>query len=295
MKLKTLILSGVTLAVSTLVSYADPVDLYIFAGQSNMAGLGQLNQLSKADRKAPDNVFFKKGATFVPIGQPKLKIGNRTGNFGPEWGFVKEMNKLQKDRKIYIVKIGLSGQPLHHGWNDQKWLGGEPAPKRKNFYPGEGPTDKNMGRHYQLLQRSLKQATDYFKTNNIAYKVRGILWMQGEQDSKNERSAREYASSLKRLKRRIEEDLSCGDVPFVFGQVLPHEPAAARFTNRTDIRTCMAAADHRSGSEKAIPNVWMVSTDNMPLRKDTVHYNSNGQLALGKAFATTIVKAQGKN
>jgi len=38
----------------------------------------------------------------------------------------------------------------------------------------------------------------------------------------------------------------------------------------------------------------MVPTEGMPLKKDTVHYNTEGQLMLGTAFAGTMVRAQNK-
>ncbi len=68
--------------------------------------------------------------------------------------------------------------------------------------------------------------------------------MQGEQDSKQEESATSYASSLRRLRKRIAEDMKTKlDLPLVFGQVLPHDPPLERFKFRNAIREQMAACE----------------------------------------------------
>ena len=98
--------------------------------------------------------------------------------------------------------------------------------------------------------------------------------------------------SLARLKTRIEEDLGSPPVPFVFGQVLAPEPALERFTHRELIRERMAQCDMRSGDGLAIAGVWMVATEGMPLRSDTVHYDSAGQALLGQAMALGMIQAR---
>lgn len=119
--------------------------------------------------------------------------------------------------------------------------------------------------------------------------IRGFAWMQGEADAKHERSATDYATSLRRLRDRLAADLGVESLPLVFGQVLPHEPAVARFTHRREIRAAMAAADERSGRPEALPRARMVSTDGFGLLPDTVHYDAGGQVALGRAFAAALL------
>lgn len=115
--------------------------------------------------------------------------------------------------------------------------------------------------------------------------------MQGEQDSKHQVSAESYASSLALLKKRVQEDFCKGQmIPMAFGQVLPYSPAMERFVARDVIRKQMSYADANSGHQAAIPMCYMVSTDEMPISKDTVHYNSQGQFKLGKEMAVKIME-----
>ena len=151
-----------------------------------------------------------------------------------------------------------------------------------------------MGKHYKRLKTIFTNALADLKKKEVSYNIKGVLWMQGEQDSKHEKSATEYAQCLKRFYEQLQIDLDAKGVPFVFGQVLPHEPAVARFIHRKELRQSQANAVHDSGHKDAIPNVWMVPTEGMPLKKDTVHYNTEGQLMLGTAFAETMARAQNK-
>ncbi|MCK4565362.1 MAG: hypothetical protein KAU94_11895 [Verrucomicrobia bacterium] len=265
------------------------VDVYILGGQSNMQGIAKIKNLPAgyAKTKAIPHAFFWNGSAFEPFVPGKTKTSARVGEFGPELGFALAM--ATADRPVYLIKYHASGQPLHHGWNGNRWVGGDPVPGHRNFYPGEKPGDGNQGSLYAKMRERFRAGIGALEDQGHTPVVRGFLWMQGEQDSKNEVSATAYATSLKRLHRRIAEDLDLEEpIPMVFGQVLPHEPPLARFTHRDKIRNQMAAADAASGRPEAIDRVKMVSTDGFGMLPDTVHYNAAGQLRLGQEFAGAI-------
>lgn len=75
-------------------------------------------------------------------------------------------------------------------------------------------------------------------------------------------SAGSYATNLKQLRRRVEQDAGATDMPFVFGQVLPFSESLPRFKFRTLIRNQMAAADMASGKPNACSaHGWFRLTD----------------------------------
>lgn len=268
------------------------VDVYLLAGQSNMQGVGKVAELPAPWQAPLEGVQFWNGSTFETLDAGTTHISSRTTDFGPELGFARAQQILRPDHDIYLVKFYRSGQPLHHGWDGNRWAGGEPASGRRNFYPGETGDDANIGTHYRDLLVMARAAFAHLREQGLEPVLRGVVWMQGEADAKNETSADEYAASLARLKRRIEEDLASEPAAFVFGQVLAHEPALDRFTDRPLLRERMAQADMRSGDERAIEGVWMVPTEGMPLNNDTVHYNTEGMQLLGTAFGVAMVQAQ---
>lgn len=269
------------------------VEVYLLSGQSNMAGSGQINQLPEEWRQPIDGAMYFNGKAYEVLtpGQTKL---NGPQRFGPELAFARAVRQANPERPTYIIKFALSGQPLHAGFDGANWRGAEPGPGRKTFYPGTGPEDPNLGKHYQALMRHAQAGFAALREQGLEPRLAGVVWMQGEADAKEEVSATQYARSLKLLKTRIEQDLDSPPVPFVFGQVLPHHPALARFTHRTECRQSMANADQDSGHADAIPGCIMVPTENMPLLDDTVHYTTDGLIKLGWAFGKAMVQARAR-
>lgn len=271
--------------------------VYLLSGQSNMNGSGQASQLAEMWQQPVEGAFIYQGGAYKSLVAGK---DGKTGRFGPEVGFAHYMMQNNPNpSKIFIIKFALSGQPLDAGWtkptaNGGGWVGPEPGPNRTTFYPGTSTDDPNMGLHYKRLMTHVSAAMEQLKKDGYLPELQGIVWMQGEADAKNEVSAGRYDETLTLFKKRIEEDLSSDSVPFVFGQVLPHEPALDRFTARDLIRERMAEVDNRSGKKRAAKNIWMVPTEGMELLKDTVHYSTKGQLALGQAFGLEMLKAHRK-
>lgn len=278
-------------AVLTSAANAATVDVYLLGGQSNMQGLGKLSELTPAQLLAPTNVFYWKSGSFVPL-IPGTTVTASAGEFGPEIAFATGIARL--GRKAYLIKQYNSGKPLDSGWNDQTWAGDPPAPNRVNFYPGTNATDVNRGTLYKNELLPMYQAgIQAILAQGNTPVIRGLVWMQGEQDSKTNTSAGRYAANLKRLRDRLASDLGLTNLPVTFGQVLPYTPPAVRFFYRDQVRAQQAAADMFSGLPEAISHCRMVSTDGFPIyTSDQVHYTTAGQILLGTAFVQGIQEAE---
>ncbi|QDU90329.1 Beta-galactosidase [Pirellulimonas nuda] len=257
-----------------------------------MQGIAQIDKLPpEVPRKIP-HTYFSTGDDFEPLVLGKTRSSLRAGEFGPEVGFALET--ATGDSPVYLVKYDASGMPLHHGWNGNQWQGGDPVPGRRNFYPGTADDDANQGTLYQAMLTRFHAGIVELERQGHTPRVRGFLWMQGEQDSKHEISATTYANNLQRLQRRLTEDLSLRErLPLAFGQVLPYEPALARFKYRSEIRQQMERADGASGQPEAIARARMVTTDDCSVLPDHVHYDAHGQLQLGRKFGRAIKQLQG--
>ena len=256
-----------------------------------MQGIAQLADLPSAVPKEIPNAWFWHERQFEPLVLGPTKLSTRPGEFGPEVGFALQM--AQSEQPNYLVKYYASGMALHHGWNGDVWMGGAPQPQRRNFYPGETPGDPNTGTLYQAMRARFLAAVKHLQEKGYRPVIRGFLWMQGEQDAKQKDAAITYAANLQRLRQRLAADLNAApDLPLVFGQALPYEPAAARFTHRLELRAQMAAADGNSQQPEAIRQAKMVATDGFGLLPDTVHFNADGQLRLGSGMAAAMKALQ---
>lgn len=286
-------LTTILVLAGCFVVKAESVDVYILSGQSNMQGIGKLKNLPDTYKQPRKSCYFWNGKTFELLVPGKTKSSAKLTDFGPEIGFSYIMEQMRPTRKTYIVKYFASGQPLHYGWNRNKWVNDEKAEKRWNFYPGDKQNDSKIGLHYKSLKDKFTKALKHLKDENIDYEIKGFVWMQGEQDTKNPLSAGEYAKCLKQLKTILEKDVKAAEpLPMVFGQVCPHEPALPRFTNRSELRQSQTDAHYKSGHSDSIPEAFMIPTEGMPLQKDTVHYNAEGQILLGQEMALKMIRMQ---
>ena len=278
-------------AVSLSSLQAEKVDLYLLGGQSNMEGQGSIKQLKEEQKKFSKPVHFWNGKAWENLKVGQTRTSNKPDRFGLEISFAQEMAKLGEN--VYMVKHSASGMPLHHGWHRNTWKGGEPEAGRVNFYPGIKKNDPKQGSLYKIMLKRYQDSIAALKKQGHTPVVRGFLWMQGEQDSKNELSATVYGECLKRLRDRLAEDLGVEKLPIIYGQVLAYEPALERFTHRKEIREVMAQSDSTSGHAKALKDAFMVATEGCSLKKDTVHYDTAGYLQLGRKFAERLQKARG--
>lgn len=261
-------------------SRGEEVDVYLLSGQSNMQGAGKIAQLPDDVPREIPHAWFFNGENFEPMVIGKTPISKQATNFGPEVGFALEM--ATAENPVHLIKYAASGMPLHHGLHGGEWQGNEPAPGRRNFYPGQSLDDPNQGTLYRQMLRTFEAGIQALEREGHAPRVRGFVWMQGEQDAKHERPANEYAKSLKQLRDRLAGDLQVEKLPMAFGQVLPFEPAPERFVYRQVVREQMEKADGKSGDLLSIPQSVMVSTDDCTLNGDHVHYDTPGQLVLGR-------------
>ncbi|MGB5488988.1 MAG: sialate O-acetylesterase [Lysobacterales bacterium] len=273
---------------SSLVGQANAVDVYILSGQSNMDGYGSTAELPDSLKSVIQGAYIWSGSDFIELDPMS------NSEFGPEVAFAWTYLNLVPGRDIYLVKQAVGGIPLHPGWDSYIWKGLPPGPGRDNYYPGISLNDPNIGNQYRQLSDVFLAALQKLDDDNIPHVIKGVVWMQGEADAKGEESATAYASYLKIFSDRIHEDLGIPGtiVPLVYGQVLPYEPTADRFTHRVETRQSQANADRDSGHQDSFENAYMVSTDDASLLEDHVHYDTEGQLMIGTAFAEEMILGQ---
>ena len=273
----------------------EDVEVYILAGQSNMQGLGKISQLTSEQQQPIIGAMFWNDSSFEQLNPLTTPLGTATGQFGPEINFARTMQAIDPNRIMYLIKYSSSGKALDSGWADQIWVGDPPAPNRWNFYPGLSVNDNNKGICYTQMLSRINTALTKLNDRNISYTVKGIVWMQGEQDSKNLTSATRYAQNLKRFSDRLRQDLGLAHtIPLVYGQVLPFEPPADRFTYRDEVRQSQVNADTDFNHADSFINAFMVPTDSCPVDSvDLVHYTTEGQMILGRDFAFEMSKAHG--
>ena len=186
-------------------SAAEPVRVFIFAGQSNMVG---------SDSKVKDIAQFPP---FRGLEQPQTNVrfsysigreNKMESNgwvdlqpvnnvVGPELSFARKVTQ-SIDTPIAIIKVAAGGTHLGGDWNPDQPIGFE-------MYPLA----------LKVIQQSLQQLED----QGHEYRIEGFMWHQGENDMFNEEYMANYGKNLKNFLMRWRTDLKTPGLRFYIGEL----------------------------------------------------------------------------
>jgi len=267
---KTLLrIAAIALLTMGTNSWSAEYDLYLFAGQSNMDGRGKAVNLSKSQRRPSDKtIIFYRNPPHASDGwqplapgfsiPPRHKTGIPSPTFGPEMGFASAMGKAQPERRFAFVKGSKGGTSL-----------------RKDWQPGVKGDLKSQGRIYRNFVETVKLALSALTKDGHTYKLRGLLWHQGESDSKA--SAELHQKRLVAFVARVREDVGAPNLPIVVGEVFDNG-------KRDSVRTAL-----RKLSESD-PACGLVSSDGTTTWDPGTHFDAKSQLLLGRRYADAMLK-----
>ena len=186
-------------------SAAEPIRVFIFAGQSNMVGSD--SKVKDIDRFPPfrgleqpqTNTLFS-----YSIGRENKMESNGWVDLqpvnnvvGPELSFARTVTQ-SIDTPIAIIKVAAGGTHLGGDWNPDKPTGFE-------MYPLA----------LKVIQQSLKQLEDL----GHEYRLEGFMWHQGENDMFNEEYMANYGKNLKHFLTRWRTDLKTPGLHFYIGEL----------------------------------------------------------------------------
>jgi Ca2+-binding EF-hand superfamily protein len=207
-------------------------------------------------------------------------LGLTEFHFGPEIAFGQEMAKARPDETIGIIKFSIGGTSVLT-WKPD-WS------KEDADRVGQG----RLGSLYKKLTEKVDQAS---KARDI--EIVAFLWLQGGGDTKNADVAKEYLDNLKSLVAAVRKATGKPDLPFIYGTTriegIPDE--------LTDFEAPKNLPPGRPGAwlvlkaqfdaEKAIPHSKMVILRDIEKHPKNVHYNTAGQLVVGKLFAEAFLSS----
>lgn len=252
----------VTLCTNPLCQ-GETVKLFLLGGQSNMAGAGRKAEAPKETLQPHPRVKMWNGKQFVPFPTGPSK----RGSFGPEIGFARAMAAALPNETIYLVKHAVGGTSLHGDWDPKK------------------------GRLYAGFARKASAAVKALKAKGKTVNAAGMLWMQGEQDSKdsdNPGPAKAYEKNLRNLIATVRKAYNL-KMPFIIGRIhitlLKAKPHRGKDFGQAGV--VRAAMGKVAETDKL---VGMIDTDKLGLHKDNVHFNTAGQLKMGKDFARELLR-----
>jgi hypothetical protein len=247
-------------ALAATAHAQDPVQVVLLAGQSNMDGNVPITALPLEFRQPPAKV------SMIDRGQPARIAGGKF--FGPEVAFAAAVAAAWPSGDFLLVKRAMGGTSLA-GWAPQ-WDKSRLASK---YDTAAGPI------YSKLLE-------DYVTAiKGRPARLTGVLWMQGESDTRYPALGPNYFENFKTLIAAFRRDLNAPGLPFFFGRV--NMPADATEDDKKTIKfpyiQQVRAAQERAARE--IPGVHLIETDDLGKQSDRIHYDAAGQITLGRRFA----------
>ncbi len=261
------LLSAAAALVSQTLIAADnakPLKVFVFAGQSNMAGVRSVaTDLQHPElARAHENLAFKDGE-WLPLApgntQNVLASGGPNGNkraeraaqgFGPEISFAHRVAAALGE-PVGVVKFAVGNTSLQLHW----------LPDGK-------------GKLYEHLRRLVREAGE-----KRPIEVVGMLWMQGERDAGDAGQGAAYADNLRKLVEGARRDFGNPEMIFVAGRI--NLPKAKNPAALEAVRTALAGA--------TLDHYGWIDCDDLPTVSDRLHFDTRGIGTMGERMAETFL------
>lgn len=179
-----------------------PVEVFIAAGQSNMAGAGNLHNMPMSIRsQVPASSIPGWYHTNLLDTKGWIEATDPNHLFGPELGFASKISKQQPDTQVAVVKFAWAGSPIDSFATPGRW------------------------HHDAMLAmiQSVKADLDARKAAGTisGYRFAGFLWMQGESEADGMRywyNNPHYYDNMVKLTDDVRDVTGVPDLPVVLGR-----------------------------------------------------------------------------
>lgn len=220
--------------------------IYLLMGQSNMSGRGKITTTFS---RIPNNkiLTLNKERQWV-IAKHPLHFDKSVAGVGPGLKFAQEMLEITDDKvSIGLVPCAVGGTSIN------KWQKGAYDARTETH-----PYDDAIVRIKQAMQKGI---------------IKGVIWHQGESDSKDING---YLTKLKQLILTIREVVQNPDLPFVVGEL-------GRYND-----SYQAINLEIQKVESLLPLTAVVSSRSLKDIGDHTHFNSASATKLGKRYAKAM-------
>ena len=179
--------------------------VFIFAGQSNMVGS---DSKVKDIKRFPPFVGLENAQTGVKFSYSIGRQNKMTSNgwvdlqpvnnvVGPELSFARKVSQ-NIDAPIAIIKCAAGGTHLGGDWN---------------------PDDPIGFKMYPLALELIRSSLAELDRQEIAYRIEGFMWHQGENDMFNPEYMANYGANLEKFLAKWRRDLNSPELKFYIGEL----------------------------------------------------------------------------
>ncbi len=296
-------------AVQAKADETKTIEMYLIGGQSNAAGMSKhmyavneefnnIGYMGEVEHRS-----LAEGAEFsdqiTSSDTIKRGLGHRNYEIGPEYGMAKAMNGYYGNgNRAFIFKYAVGGTPMLEMGRDS-WL------SRSLWESGYEPditkqpsSSNGTGWLYSMFLNNFEYCYNHLKEEGYTPVVKGMAWMQGENDLGHHE---EYAAALESFIGDIRNDLSeitkadLSGMPFVIGEIATtfqqyNNPAVPPF-----IEAQRAVAQKLNKVATIATNDLIIVNEYGGINgSDNSHFNVNDEVTLGQRFGRKLMELNGK-
>lgn len=261
-RLAAIALTAVTAGLAT-PAMADPPPraIYLLMGQSNMSGRGVLAEITPGTLDPDERIQlygndgrWRRAAEPLDTAHGQIdRVSADPDGVGPGLVFAKAMLQRRPGQTIGLVTCAKGGSAI------SEWT---PSQERSTLYGS-------------CLARA-KEAAPFGR-------IAGILWYQGESDTRTEVNARAWAEWFTAMITRFRADLGRPDLPLaVVG--LGDQPRTGRYAGQFPAWSAVQA----SQAALRLDHQVFVSAAGLPMNDDQLHLSTAAQMRLGQALARAM-------
>ncbi|MGK3963791.1 sialate O-acetylesterase [Sorangium sp. So ce118] len=289
---------------------AQPVKVFVLAGQSNMVGFGVGAELPPELRSQPDiwydhyNPDAREGGPYASATSADwgpLEPKGDARRYGPEITFGRAVAAAFPEHRIAIVKVAQGGTNLVDHWGRGLPPDPEVLYKSQLYHTLLGSLDSGTYTGDRALLypdevTRLDGALARLESEGHDVEIAALVWMQGENEA-GWSAAFRYGDALRSFIAAVREDLRAPDLPVVLGRISDNlypanggPIAAGREANIDAVRAAQVTVAEED------PRVAWVDTDDFAPRRpdDAYHFDSAAYQVLGQRFADAYIALAGE-
>jgi hypothetical protein len=252
--MKRLFLTIVTLICPSLE--ASEIDLYIFAGQSNMVGALGSYGLPPEVPAVQNNIKFQY-RTQHSVYLDSTNWGPLTTVWSMGGGEITfgQVTTLRQQKEIAIVKVAANGTSLFVEWN-------------KDF----------PGNWYDKLIDKVNSSVAQLEQEGYEVNIKGMVWIQGEGDAVSWGRANAYDINLNTFVNDIRTNINAENMPFYANKLSPN----------TNLPWDDLLRQKQEEYALTDSNFHLMNIDDMAIGPDELHFTKETHLEIGRRFANFI-------
>lgn len=246
------------------ITYPEPAKIVLLCGQSNAVGLGTISAAPAYLQGVITNAkIWRNDTTQWQNLEAGVNNDGATGaEFGPELSLAHSL-ATSLNEPIYLIKYAVSGTSMAVNWL----------------------VDSGV-QYYQYFFRARAAAIELLKAGKDP-EIIGYAFMQGESDADNSGEAAAYESHLTNFIntwRKVIGEANLNSAPFIIGQI--GNITTGSFPYRDDVQTA------QSNVATALSDTALITTSDLALLGDNVHFGTDASITLGERFSAAILENQ---